>query len=366
MLGIVIGVGAVIALDSVGKGARAVLQAQIASLGTNVIYIWAGSTKVGGVRSGQGSAVTLTLADARELKKKIPLLTETAGARWYPTQMIYGNRNWNGTVNGTTPGYLIIRNWSFRSGGPFTRAELDSAAHMAVLGQTVVENLFEAWEEPVGATIRIQNVPFRVIGVLAPKGRSAQGYDQDDTVYIPFSTAERKVFGTTFRGSVAALFASTGRSEDMPEAVASIREVLRARHRLEPDEPDDFFIRTQMDAGQVQEATGETFTSMLLAVGSISLLVGGIGIMNILLVSVTERTGEIGLRKAVGAKRHHILVQFLIEAMSLSLAGGLLGIALGVLGARFITAFAGWPTIISAQSIGTAFFFSLEIRRAHV
>jgi len=361
MLGIIMGVGAVIALDSIGRGAQAVVRAQIASMGTNVIYIWPGSTKVGGVWSGQGGAVTLTQADALALKKQVPLLTETAWARWYPTQMIYGNRNWNGTVNGTTPGYLIIRDWSFSSGGPFTQAELESAAHVVVLGQTVVENLFEPGEEPVGATIRIKNMPFRVIGVLAPKGQSAQGYDQDDAVYIPFSTAERKVFGTTFRGSVAALFASTGRPEDLPEAVAAIRQVLRTRHRLQPEEPDDFYIRTQMDAGQVREATSRTFTNLLLAVGSISLLVGGIGIMNILLVSVTERTGEIGMRMAVGAKRHHILIQFLIEAMTLSLVGGLVGISLGVLGARITTAVAGWPTIISAESIGTAFFFSLCI-----
>ena len=361
MLGIIIGVGAVIALDSIGKGAQAVVHEQVASMGTNVIYIWPGSTKVGGVRSGQGGAVTLTQADALALIKQVPLVTESAGATWYPTQMVYGNRNWNGTVNGTTPAYLIIRNWSFSSGGPFTQVELEAAAQVVVLGQTVVENLFEHGEDPVGATIRIKNVPFRVIGVLAPKGQSPQGKDQDDAVYIPFSVAERKLFGTNFRGSVAALLASNDRPEDLPEAVAAIREVLRTRHRLQPDQPDDFAIRTQVDVAQVQEGSNQTLTLMLFALASISLLVGGIGIMNILLVSVTERTGEIGVRMAVGAKRHQILIQFLIEAMTLSLVGGLVGIALGVLGACITTAVAGWPTIISAKSIGTAFFFSLAI-----
>jgi len=204
-------------------------------------------------------------------------------------------------------------------------------------------------------------VPFRVIGVLAPKGQSAQGSDQDDIIFIPFSTAERKVLGTLFLGSVGALFATTDRPEDLPEAVEAIREALRARHRLQTDQPDDFTIRTQVDIGKVQEGTSQTLTVMMFAVASISLLVGGIGIMNILLVSVTERTREIGVRMAVGAKRRHILIQFLIEAMTLSLVGGLFGIVFGILGARATTAIAGWPTIISPESILAAFFFSLAI-----
>jgi len=361
VLGIVIGVAAVIAMISIGQGAKAVVRAQVASMGTNVIIILPGATTTSGVRGGQGSAVTLTVADALDLKKKIPLLTDTAWGKRDVMQIVYGNKNWNAPVNGISPSYLTIRDWSLASGVPFTQADMDMAARVALLGQTVVDNLFEPGEDPVGATIRLKNVPFTVVGVLAPKGQSAQGSDQDDIVFIPFTTAERKVMGTHFLGSVGALFASTERSEDLPQAAEAIRDVLRARHRLQPDQPDDFTVRTQIDIAAVQEGTGQTLTVMLFAIASISLLVGGIGIMNILLVSVTERTREIGVRMAVGAKRRHILLQFLIEAMALSLFGGLLGIGLGVVCARAMTVVAGWPTIISVESIVAAFGFSLAV-----
>jgi putative ABC transport system permease protein len=361
MLGIIIGVGAVIAMVSIGQGARAAVAAQVASIGTNVIIILPGATTVGGVRGGQGSAVTLTAADALDLKKKVPLLSEVGWAKRDVMQIVYGNRNWNGPVNGISPGYLTIRDWSYASGGPFNQADMDAGARVALIGQTMVENLYDPGEEPVGSTIRVKNVPFRVIGVLAPKGQSAQGSDQDDILFIPFTTAERKLLGTNFLGSVGALFASTDRPEDLASAVEGIREVLRARHRLQSDQSDDFTIRTQVDIGRVQEGASQTLTLMMFSVASISLLVGGIGIMNILLVSVTERTREIGVRMAVGAKRRHILLQFLIEAMTLSLVGGLLGIVFGIVGARATTAVAGWPTIISAESIVIAFLFSLAV-----
>ena len=321
MLGIVIGGGAGIAMVSIGQGARAAVQAQVASMGTNVIIVLPGSTTVSGVRGGQGGAVTLTVSDALELRKRIPLLTDTGWAKRDVMQIVNGNRNWNGPVNGISPSYLTIRDWSFTSGGPFTQADMDSAARVALIGQTTLENLFDPGEEPVGATIRIKNVPFQVIGVLAPKGQSAQGSDQDDIIFIPFTTAER----------------------------------------LQGDQADDFTIRTQVDIGKVQEGTSETLTVMLFAIASVSLLVGGIGIMNILLVSVTERTREIGVRMAVGAKRLHILMQFLIEAITLSLVGGIIGVIFGVIGARLTTIIAGWPTIISMDSIVTAFFFSLAV-----
>lgn len=361
MLGIVIGVAAVIAMVSIGEGAKRAVQAQIATMGTNVIIIFPGVTSASGVRGSQGSAVTLTVSDALEMRKRIPLLTDTGWSRRDVMQIVYGNKNWNGPINGISPSYLTIRDWSFTSGGPFTQTDLDSAARVALIGQTIVENLFEPGEEPVGAVIRIKNVPFRVIGVLAPKGQSSQGSDQDDVIFIPFSTAERKVFGTSFIGSVGAMFGSTDQVEDLPQAVEQIREVLRARHRLQTEQNDDFTIRTQVDIGKVQEGTSETLTMMLFAIASVSLLVGGIGIMNILLVSVTERTREIGVRMAVGAKRHHIMMQFLIEAMTLSLVGGVLGIALGIAGAKLTTAIAGWPTIISGDVIVVAFFFSLVV-----
>ena len=361
MLGIVIGVGAVIAMVSIGQGARAAVQAQVASMGTNVIVIMPGSTTVSGVRGGQGGAMTLTVNDAAEMKKRSPLLSDTAWAKRDVMQIVNGNRNWNGPVNGVSPSYLTIRDWSFSSGGSFTQSDMESAARVALIGQTTLENLFDPGEEAVGATIRIKNVPFQVIGVLAPKGQSAQGSDQDDVIFVPFTTAERKVFGGQFLGSVGALFASTEQSADLPEAVEHIREVLRARHRLQPDQADDFTVRTQVDIGKVQEGTSQTLTAMLFAIASVSLLVGGIGIMNILLVSVTERTKEIGVRMAVGAKRMHILTQFLIEAMTLSLFGGLIGVIVGVAGARLTTVIAGWPTIISFESIATACVFSLGV-----
>ena len=361
MLGIVIGVAAVIAMVSIGEGAKRAVQAQIATMGTNVIVIFPGVTSASGVRGSQGSAMTLTVSDALDLKKRIPLLADTGWAKRDVMQIIYGNRNWNGPINGISPSYLTIRDWSFTSGGPFTQTDLESAARVALIGQTIVGNLFEPGEEPVGAVIRIKNVPFHVIGVLAPKGQSAQGADQDDVIFIPFSTAERKVFGTSFIGSVGAMFGSTDQVEDLPMAAEQIREVLRSRHRIQMVQEDDFTIRTQVDIGKVQEGTSETLTMMLFAIASVSLLVGGIGIMNILLVSVTERTREIGIRMAVGAKRRHIVMQFLIEAMTLSLVGGLLGIVLGVAGAKLTTLIAGWPTIISGNVILLAFFFSLVV-----
>lgn len=361
MLGIVIGVGAVIAMVSIGEGAKRAVQAQIATMGTNVILVLPGFTTASGVRAGAGSAVTLTVSDAAELKKRVPLLTDTGWARRDVMQIVNGNKNWNGPVNGVSPSYLSIRDWSFVSGGPFTQADLESAARVALVGQTVADNLFEPGEEPVGATIRIKNVPFHIIGVLAPKGQSAQGADQDDIIFIPFSTAERKVFGTSFLGSVQALFGTTEYADDLPAAVDQIREVLRVRHQLQPNEPDDFTVRTQVDIGKVQEGTSQTLTVMLFSVASVSLLVGGIGIMNILLVSVTERTREIGVRMAVGAQRRHIVMQFLIEAMTLSLLGGVLGIVVGVVGARLTTVIAGWPTIISGDTVVAAFLFSLAV-----
>ena len=361
MLGIVIGVGAVIAMVSIGEGAKAAVAKRVASMGTNVIIILPGSMTTGGVRGGHGGAVTLTTADAVDLKKRIPLLSETAWAKREVMQIVNGNKNWSGMVNGISPSYLTIRDWSYTSGGPFTQQDVDTAARVALIGQTVVENLFEAGEEPVGAVIRIKNIPFRVVGVLTPKGQSSQGTDQDDIIFIPFSTAERKVLGTYFLGSVGALFASTERPEDLARAEDQIREALRLRHRLLPNQEDDFFIRTQVDIGKVQEGTSETLTIMLFAIASVSLLVGGIGIMNILLVSVTERTREIGVRMAVGAKRRHILMQFLIEAVTLSVVGGCIGILVGILGARVTTAVAGWPTIISSDIVAAAFAFSVAV-----
>ena len=358
MLGIVVGVGSVITIVSIAQGARFSIQAHVATEGLNIIYILPGAHTLGGVRSGLGSMVTLTMQDAQELKANLPLLLDTCWSRRDPTQVIYGNQNWQTGIFAISPSCLAIKNWSFVGGGPITQTDMDSAATVAVLGQTVVENLFQADEEPTGSTIRIKNVPFRVIGVLAPKGRAPGGYDQDDIIFIPFSTAQRKVQGAR---AVETIAASTHRREDLPEAAEQIREVLRTRHRLQPEQPDDFVIRTQLEIEKLYEGASQTLTVFLLVVASISLFIGGIGIMNILLVSVTERTREIGVRMAVGAKRRHILIQFLIEAMTLSLVGGVVGIGFGILGARVTTVVAGWPTIISPESILAAFLFSLAI-----
>jgi len=361
LLGIVIGVAAVIAMVSIGEGAKQAVQKQIASIGTNVIMIWPSATRVGGVRGAQGSAVTLTVADAMELKKKVPLLTETGWSMKNITQIVHGNRNCNSPVYGVSTSYLHIRDWLLSSGGPFTQTDMDSAALVAILGQTVVNEIFEPGEEPLGALIRINNVPLRVIGVLSPKGQSLYGSDQDDVVVIPFSTAERKVLGTLFLGSVGGIYVSTGRVEDLQDATEEIRRVMRSRHRLKGEDLDDFTIRTQVEIGMVQEETSETLTIMLMVIACVSLLVGGIGIMNILLVSVTERTREIGIRMAVGAKRIHIMMQFLIEAMTLGVVGGLIGIACGILAARLTTIIAGWPTIISTDAVVVAFIFSVVV-----
>ena len=361
MLGIIIGVGAVIAMVSIGEGAKLAVHKQIASMGANSILIWPNYAMVSGVRGGQGAVITLTVADAIDLKKKIPLLAEVGWSRSGSMQVMSGGRNWSTTVIGASPSALTVRDWTYSSGGPFTQTDMDTAARVALVGQTVVDNIFEPGEEPVGAVIRLRNVPIRVIGVLSPKGQSPSGSDQDDVVIIPFTTAERKVLGTSFLGSVNGVHVSTDRTEDVFDAVDQIREVLRSRHRLQGDRPDDFIIRTQIDVAKVQEGTSETLTGMLFAIASVSLLVGGIGIMNILLVSVTERTREIGIRMAVGAKRLHIMMQFLIEAMTLSMVGGGIGVLFGVTAARLTSIIAGWPTIISGETILTAFGFSLVV-----
>ena len=368
MLGILIGVGAVIMIVGIGDGARSVVQAQVASMGANVIMILPGSTTVGGVRTGLGGSATLTVSDAVDIKKRVALLREVAWVKRRQLQVVNGGRNWGVNVYGISPGFLSIRQWPVASGTAFAEADEESASRVALLGRTVVENLFEPGEEPVGAVVRIANIPFRVIGVLAAKGQSAEGMDQDDAVFIPFSTGERKVFGAQFFGGlVGVVLAATEREGDLRAAVDEIRGLLRQRHRLGASQLDNFTIRTQADIAEVQEETSQTLMVMLLVIASVSLLVGGIGIMNMLLVSVTQRTREIGVRMAVGATRFHILAQFLSEAVVLSLAGSILGVLVGMTGARLVTAAAGWPTVISidavviavALSMGVGLFFGL-------
>jgi putative ABC transport system permease protein len=361
MLGIVIGIAAVIVMVSLGQGATTLVQAEISSLGTNVLIIVPGATSVSGVRGGLGTLSTLTVDDAEEIQNKVYGITTVMYATRSVLQAVSEYKNWSTVILGTTPEFIDVRNWPVAEGNFFTQSDMNSAANVAVLGKTAVQNLFEPGEEVVGSQIRIRNVPLRVIGVLAPKGQSITGQDQDDLVVLPFSTAERKVLGTRFLGTVGVILVDAGTQYEIPAVVDDIKDLLRSRHRLHQSDEDDFSIRTMEDIATTIAGTSRTMMYMLMGIASISLIVGGIGIMNILLVSVTERTREIGLRMAVGAKRTHILLQFLIEAILMTAVGGVLGVAAGIGTARLITRLIGWPTIISTEAITASFFFSLIV-----
>ena len=357
MLGIIIGVGAVIAMISIGEGAKAAVRAQLATFGTNVVMILPGSMTTSGVRSGHGGMITLTVADMIELGK-LPNVAETSWTKRDVAQVVQENKNWFTSIGAVTPSYMVIRDWSIARGDFYTQNDEDTAAKVVLLGKTVVDNLFDPGEDPIGATVRIKNIPFKVVGTLAPKGFDTRGNDQDDVVFLPFSTGEHRLIGTKFLGSINAGFLSADSLQDMTQVTSDAKRLLRVRHKLRPDQDDDFTVRNQLDIAKVQEGTADSMTMMLLAIASISLLVGGIGIMNILLVSVTERTREIGIRMAVGAKRWHILLQFLVEAVILSAMGGLIGIVTGIVGAQTASRFAGWPTIVPPESLVVAFGFS--------
>jgi putative ABC transport system permease protein len=361
MLGIIIGIAAVIVMVSLGQGATTVVQAEISSLGTNVLIIVPGATSVGGVRGGLGTLSTLTVDDADEIQNKVYGVTTVMYATRSVLQAISEYKNWSTVVLGTTPEFIDVRNWPVAEGNFFTQSDMNSAANVAVLGKTAVQNLFEPGEEVVGSQIRIRNVPLRVIGVLAPKGQSITGQDQDDLVVLPFSTAERKVLGTQFLGTVGIILVAAKTQYEIPTVVDDIKDLLRSRHRLHQSEEDDFTIRTMEDIAKTIAGTSRTMMYMLMGIASISLIVGGIGIMNILLVSVTERTREIGLRMAVGAKRAHILLQFLIEAILMTAVGGALGVGAGIGMASLMTNMIGWPTIINTEAVLASFFFSLIV-----
>ncbi len=358
MLGVVIGVGAVIAMVSVGQGANASVQEQIRSLGTNTIMVVPGATTVGGVRTGSGGVNTLTVADGHAIARECPSVTAVAWIKREIAQVAYGNRNWATAIQGSPPSYSMVRRWPVAQGRFFTQSEEDGAAKVAVLGRSVVRELFAPGEDPLDATIRVKNVPFRVIGVLAPKGQTSWGQDQDDVVIVPFTTAERRVLGTTALGSVNMLLVAAPSAADAATAAEEIRARLHERHRIPEGQEDDFTIRTMNEMFETSMAASRVMTNLLAAIASISLLDGGIGIMNTLLVSVTERTREIGIRLAVGAKARHILLQFLVESTVLSLAGGVLGTAVGILAAVLIGRLAAWPIVISPTAVALAFTFS--------
>jgi len=357
MLGIIIGVGAVIAMLAVGTGASEKISRQISSIGSNLIIILPGSTTSGGLRMGMGSQPTLTRDDADAIQRECPAVEHAAPVLNGAAQIVYGNQNWSTGVYGTSPSMLNIREWPLFSGRPFTDQDVRSATKVCLLGQTVVENLFGNID-PVGQIIRIKKIPFTVIGVLERKGQSPQGQDQDDTIYIPVTTAQKKIFGTRFPGMVRSIMVKGKSADDLDAAERQVTELLRQRHRIGPKQENDFTVRNLTQIMQVAEQSTKVMTLLLGAIASVSLLVGGIGIMNIMLVSVTERTREIGIRMAVGAKTWDIRLQFIIEALTLSLIGGIIGIIAGVSGSKIISAVAGWSTIVSFSSIFLAFGFS--------
>jgi putative ABC transport system permease protein len=357
MLGIIIGVGAVIAMVSVGQGAKAQVESQIASIGSNLLMVFPGSTTQGGVHAGSGTVTTLTDDDARAIQKELSSVRYAAPSFRTVAQVVSANQNWSTAVTGTTPEYFTVRDWTFRSGTSFTPSDVDGATKTAVLGKTVADNLFGS-QDPIGQVIRIQNVPFRVIGLLAPKGQSAMGHDQDDTVLIPLSTLQKRIVGAT---NIQAIMVSANSPEETVTAEEEIRRLLHQRHHIPPGQDDDFSVRNMTDIAAAAEASSKIMTLLLGSIASVSLIVGGIGIMNIMLVSVTERTREIGIRMAVGAKGRDILLQFLVEAIVLSLSGGILGVILGVASSQIISAFVHWPTIISLRAIVFATLFSIAI-----
>jgi putative ABC transport system permease protein len=358
MLGIIFGVGAVIAMVAISQGADSFIQAQINSLGTNLVMVVPGAVTSAGVRSGSGGVSTLTAADARAIAKECPSVSAVAYLKRQVMQVVAGNQNWSTLIQGVSGDYLRVRPWPLAAGRFFTRQEEETAARVCLLGETAARNLFPTGQDPLEATIRIQNVPFRVIGLFMPKGQTGWGQDQDDTVVIPFSTAERKLIGNEILGVVNTILVSAQSASHTVQVEEEIRTLLRARHRIPAGREDDFDTRNLQDIAAASASASQVMTTLLASVASIALLVGGIGIMNILLVSVTERTREIGLRMAVGAKARHILLQFLVESMTLSMVGGLLGIVLGIGSAQLIAALASWPTLLSPSAIVGSFLFS--------
>jgi putative ABC transport system permease protein len=354
MLGVIIGVGAVITMLSVGEGAKQSIAAQISSMGSNLLMVTPGATTAGGVRMGAGSQSTLTVEDVETIKNECPAVANVAPVFNGVAQAIYGGQNWSTGVYGTTPDLLVVRDWLLAAGRPLSEQDVRSAAKVCLLGQTVVDNLF-AGEDPIGRIIRIKNVPFTVVGVLSVKGQSPIGQDQDDVIHIPLTTAQKKIFGTTRPGQVRNMYVKAQSLELLGPAQAQITEALRRRHRIPARQENDFTVRNLTQMMQAAEQSTRTMTLLLGSIASVSLLVGGIGIMNIMLVSVTERTREIGVRMAIGARVRDIRFQFLVEAFVLSVIGGIVGIVIGVALSKVIASAAGWPVVISIESILIAF-----------
>jgi putative ABC transport system permease protein len=354
MLGIIIGVGAVIAMVAIGEGAKSTIRAQIAGLGTNVLIVLPGSNNQGGVRFGTGNVNTLVDTDARAIVRELPSVSFASPVVRRPEQIVAGNLNWGTLVQGVAPEFQLIRDWQVAEGRFLHEGDMDSAAKVAVIGQTVARQLFGN-DNPIDAVIRIRNIPFRVIGLLGAKGQSGQGTDQDDTIMIPYTTMQKRLLRITWVHSVVVKAVS---AERVPEAQEQITLLLRQRHRIGADREDDFNVRNLSDIAEAAQTTARVMAVLLGSVASISLLVGGIGIMNIMLVSVTERTREIGIRMAVGARGRDIMLQFLVEAVVMAATGGLIGILLGIGSSEVLKEWANWPTLISPVIVAVAFLFS--------
>ncbi|MGD0201644.1 MAG: ABC transporter permease, partial [Bryobacteraceae bacterium] len=359
MLGIIIGVAAVIAMMAVGSGATASIEQEISSIGSNLLIVLSGTITSSGIRLGSGQAVTLTEDDAKAISAECPSVLAASPTVRGGAQVVYGNSNWATGIQGATPDYLQIRDLTVADGRPFTDQDVDSSAKVALLGPTVAQNLFGN-TDPVGQVIRIKNVPFVVQGVLAPKGQSPTGQDQDDVVLIPISTAKKKVLGASQANarSVGTIMVQARDVKLMSQAQEEVMALLRQRHHIQPGQDDDFSVRNLTEILAARENSAHVMSVLLGAIASVSLVVGGIGIMNIMMVSVTERTKEIGLRLAIGARAKDILMQFLVESVTLSLIGGLIGVALGLLASVTISYAAQWATLISPWAVLLAFVFS--------
>ncbi|HEU4563202.1 MAG TPA: ABC transporter permease [Gemmatimonadaceae bacterium] len=357
MLGIVIGVAAVIVMVAVGNGAQRQIQAQISSLGTNVIVIFPGSFSQGGASQGAGTFSRLTVADAEKLAREATTLSAVSPIVSTRSQVIGGTGNWRTSIQGVTTSFLTIRDWAVASGQFFSDADVRASRKVAVLGATVAQSLFPG-TDPVGAQIQIGHVPFTVIGVLAAKGQNAGGMDQDDVVLVPYTTAQTRLSGNVRIGQIVASTFSPG---DIPAAQEEIRAIMRESHKLGNDADDDFTVRNQTEIAEAASSTTRVMSALLAAIASISLLVGGIGIMNIMLVSVTERTREIGIRMAVGARGSDVLTQFLVESIVMSLLGGLVGLAMGFGGAALLQHFTGWTTATPPSAVLLAVGFSAAV-----
>jgi putative ABC transport system permease protein len=354
MLGIIIGVGAVIAMVAIGEGAKSTIRSQISALGTNVLVILPGSNVQGGVRAGSGNVNTLVDADVRAITRELRSVAFASPVLRRQEQLVAGNLNWGTLAQGVAPEFEQIRDWQIESGRFLHEGDMDSAAKVAVIGQTVARQLFGN-DNPLDSVIRIRNIPFRVVGVLAGKGQTGQGQDQDDTVMIPYTTMQKRLMRITYLQSIVVRAVS---AEKVAEAQEQITLLLRQRHRIADGREDDFTVRNLSDIAEAAQSTARVMAVLLGSVAGISLLVGGIGIMNIMLVSVTERTREIGIRMAVGARSRDIMLQFLVEAVVMAATGGIIGILLGIGSSELLKTWAQWPTLIDPAVVAVAFLFS--------